>query len=252
MIIEKDFSDNEILEIHDLYKQIVEAHDHCDGTGLSYMENCVFDCMCESIFKYCKELLYSNIPRGYWEVNVKDLSSCLNKEDYTEFQNIMFTESAIFGGVPGSGKTAFLSVIGKLGIFEKKSICYITSENLIKILKKDNILVDRIYGAEIILFDGLEKYIRTTWADGQVEYLLRNLKDSGKILYITTSSSKDELLTSVSSGIYEFIDCQILNKFGIGYKKDKKSLRVSNYFEKGFAKEAVDHFREVLEAVKVG
>jgi hypothetical protein len=252
MIIEKDFSDNEIFEISELYTRLVKAHDLCSGTGLSYTkENRVENCICESVFNFCKELIYANIPKGYWGVCIKDLENYfIVSSEYKTFKNICFEESALFGGISGSGKTSFLSLLGKLAIFDRKSAFYTTSENLLKILKNDEILVDRIYGAEIILLDSLEKYIKSSWASGQIEYLLRNLKDRGKVIYIATSVFKNELENLVGSGIAEFINCQMNYTFSIDFNKKRKSLKVVNFFEKSFAKEASDNFQEVLEVVE--
>lgn len=251
MITEKDFSDNELSEISKLYEQIVKQHDLCGGSGLSLVSGKeVSDCQCEAVFKYMKELIFSNLPKGYYGAQTEDLSNYFdNAKELKKFKDALFCDSGILVGLPGEGKTALLATIGKLAILERRFVVYITPENLLRIVRNEDILVDRIYASEIVLFDSLEKYHRSAWADGQLEFILRNLSDKGKVIYITVSDSIKELEGSISSGLLDFIKCQIHNKFLIGYKKKKSSLKTDNYFEKGFVKEATENFTEVLEMV---
>lgn len=248
MIIEKDFKDSEIFDIGVLHTELVKGHKDCAGSGLAFVDdNKVVDCECESVFNYLKELIYANIPKGFWGVPVN------SAYDYGFFlDNNQLPESSYhIVGVPGGGKTALMSLLGKLAIFKGKSVFYITAENILRLSRSDDSLVDRMCGASIILIDALDKYNRSNWADGQIEYVLRNLADKGKIIYVATSALDEELKSEVGKGIYEFLGIHLSLQVGIEYTKKLKSLRVVDYFDKSFVKEAVENFQNVLESTEV-
>lgn len=252
MITEKDYSDNELSEISKFYDRIVKAHKQCDGSGMSFVnDDAVSDCICVSVFKYIKELIFANIPRKFWGVPYGSLADYFeDNESFKQLRKKLFYESGFFIGLPGDGKTALLSLIGKLAIVEGRFVFYITPENLLRFIRSEDILVDRIYASEIILLDGIEKYNRSAWSDGQIEFILRNLSDKGKIIYITSASgTKDELKENIPVGLFEFINYQIGDESFIDYKKKKKSLLINDFFEKKFANEAIENFTEILEAI---
>ncbi len=243
MINERDYIDSEILEIGELHAELVERHKLCEGTGMSLEEKGVSDCVCELVFKYLKELIYSNIPRGYWGISVKDFSDYFGKgNEAREFKSVQFTESISVMGFQGAGKTAFLSLLGKLAIQEGKSVFYITPENLLKIIRDEEILVERLKGSEIVLMDSVNRYNRSKWADGQVEYFLRSLNDAGKIICLTESEKGDQ-----SEGIVSFLQSHIRNNFIISFNGKKKGLKITDYFNKELVVEAEIGFEEVLE-----
>jgi hypothetical protein len=244
LISEKEYIDSEISEIAELHTQLVLDHKLCEGTGMSLEGNGVTDCVCVLIFKYLKELIYSNIPGGYWGISADSMLFYFDKvTEMKKFHNIQFKESCSIGSLQGDGKTAFLSMLGKQAIQKKHSVFFTTPEKILRIIRDEDILVERLQGSEIILVDNIERYNRSKWADGQIEYFLRNLKDKGKILYLSLS----DIEIGLPDGLLSFLKNQIYNNFVISFKGKKKDLKVLDYFDKKFVAEIGPRFKEILE-----
>lgn len=211
LIMERDFSDAEITECKMLRNTIVSSHEFCDGVGmvLHESEEGVEDCDCEAVYKYVKSLVYARLPKRYWTVayNSKkyllDTDADLKLFDKMLKENLIGCSSVIFGE-PGTGKTALLSLIGKIAIWLKKLVFYLTAEDLLDYVRKDiehKVFVDRMAGADIILLDDVTKFNKSEWAIGQIEYNLRKFYDNGANLIVTSTLPIEAIEETYSKGL---------------------------------------------------
>ena len=63
------YTQEEFKSLRLLREELIQKHKKCKGFG--YTKN--GDCSCLKIFRYIKRLIFSNIPREYWALTLKDL-----------------------------------------------------------------------------------------------------------------------------------------------------------------------------------
>lgn len=253
LIVEKDFSEMEITECKLLYDSLVKSHEICNGTGLSHIGNGIADCDCEAVFKYLKSMIYSRLPRRFWAVDYDSRKDLF--EDAKDISSIekMFNEGKIKDsffvmGDAGRGKTAAMVLIGKIAIWNKLNVFYLTSEDLLDFIRKDSenkIYLDRLSGADIILFDNLTGYHKSEWATGQIEFNLRKFHDNGANIIISSPTVIEDLIDVLSMSLVNFLSR--INKIIVVDYKGKGELRLNQFLEKPILLEARKYFRESLE-----
>ncbi len=250
LIIEKDFSEVEVAECAVLYESIVKTHDKCAGSGMVKEGEGVADCDCEAIFKYVRSLIYSRLPRRFWGVPFASASKLFDQDkEQAKFDSLvtLFNRSCILMGLPGSGKTSALTLVGKAALWAGVNVLYLTADDLLGFVRKDSehkIYLDRLAGSDIVLFDNLTRYNKSEWANGQIELNLRKIHDGGASLVIASAMTLDELRDSLSENLAVFLE-KFDNRIIVNYT-GKGDIKLNQYFEKPIIDEARKHYKESL------
>lgn len=251
LIVEKEYSTHEILMCQQLFNQIVVQHRDCDGTGLQVVKDKISDCTCKSTYDYLLELIYARLPRGFWNVSLKQIKNLLHK-DHIDFAAKLTTDFKLFSGVvmgnPLTGKTSFLTIVGKLAILNKRNVMYITPEDIIQGSKQDadKIFLNRLIGMDLVLLDGIENF--NLQYDNQVllvESTLKKLTDRGVQVIVTTGLLPDQIKSKLPEGLETFLK-KLSNIFVTDLRKNHyENLYVEDYLDSELSKESQKYFSQV-------
>ena len=252
-IIEKFFSESEVTECRHLYNKLVQTHELCQGSGMLLEGDQIRDCECEAVFKYVKQLIYSQIPRRYWFANFKKIDALLvtNEErklikDMIKKQKV--SQSMLICGKSVSGKTSLLSIIGKIGIWFNQIVVYTTVEDFLDMLRKDSpehkLYLDRIMGAQILLIDNTTLFKSTEWAQNQLEHYLKKFYDNGMQLIFALDKPSDQLESIFSDGLFQFIN-KIATVLVASYE-GRQDLEIQDYMSSPLMDEAKKYFSAIL------
>lgn len=186
----------------------------CQGKG-SYIEKDYFyDCSCVEEFKRRLKFLQSNIPKKYWEFDLRNLTKEFCDENKTSLEILKKYSSKIkemtkegvglyIQGASGLAKTALSYYVLKEGL-KKDLVCYsISMSQLTKILfdisitenkEKINFLKNSI---DLLIIEEIEKDYNidkpNSYLGSLVNDFFRALYDNKKSLIITSNVAKKDL-----------------------------------------------------------
>jgi len=248
LIVEKEYSTYEIVVCQSLYNQIVSQHSECTGTGLKVIGDNISDCICKSTYDYLLELTYARLPRGFWNVSLKQVKNLLHK-DHADFGQSLLKDfkpfSGLLVGAALSGKTSLLTIIGKLAILNKRNVMYITPDDIIQGSKQDSdkLLMNRLIGMELVLVDCIEGF--NLQYENQVlvvENTLRKLTDRGVQVVVTTGMMPNQFKGKLSEGLDNFLK-KLSNVLITDLKSTHyENLFVENYLDSELSKESAKYF----------
>jgi DNA replication protein DnaC len=196
----KEFTETQLKELIELKEKTVNSCNVCEGTG--YKGSADEPCDCMIYFKYIKELVYSNIPKDYWnftfeELLIKKTSKNMMK-DY--FKYIKTAKEKGLGliltsGNRGVGKTSVMATLGKRIIQKGYEPYYVICQNIIDdTFSKEKKIIERMKNADFILIDEIDKVAKR--AESTIpkilENYLRSLLPNGKCVVLAANLSDEE------------------------------------------------------------
>lgn len=200
----------------------------CNGTCTVKKHNDFYDCDCLKRFIWVKELVFSNIPKKYWNLELEKLNID-NKHigfisNYiSKLENaIEYGLSIFFHGTNGTGKTSLMCELGKLFIINQLSTFYITVDQFINMSFLDDsetkILNERILNSDTLIIDEFEKAYKkngNTYLDNKLEKLIRHFNHENRILIIGSNIDKDEIKKQYNESIISLLqEIKFLNISG--------------------------------------
>lgn len=238
----REFTKSEIKTIGELFQNTVKTHNECEGNGavMSDDETGAVSCDCTYSFNYLRDLIYARIPRKFWELElVKDFSK------YLDGNLSLLTSGGSIHGMPGIGKTRFLSFLGKFFIKEKKRVTYFSMFDIESIVKNEEsedsvILMERLMNSNVLLLDEIENFEfgKDFWVSKKVKRILNKFSDSGNSIYFTTSFPNISEISEINSGLGRLCE-KIANDNNVIVIKYKIEFSPNqNYLKKSFVKEA--------------
>lgn len=196
-------SDNKLNELLKIKQKYLSDCKLCNHTGVvtNIKENDKTwingnECNCIKEFKRIKNLYLSNIPRAYWNKQLKDIISkdirhkitrYIDRIDYAIDNNL----SLLLCGKNSGGKTLILSIILKTLIANYNRSCkYYMFEDILNFKEIDNGELD---DTKIITIDDVGNEHRKEGSDYAVKTLVNTIKNRIKMNKLTLLASKYDL-----------------------------------------------------------
>lgn len=186
----------------------------CQGTGTLLKDDTFYDCVCVEEFKKKLKFLQANIPKKYWEFDLRNLTKEFCDDNriplnilkkYTSKIKEMSEEGVglYIQGASGLAKTALSYYVLKEGL-KKDLVCYsISMSHLTKILfdisiNENKERIDFLKNSvELLLIDEIEKDYNldkpTSYLGALVNDFFRGVYDNKKALIITSNLPKKDL-----------------------------------------------------------
>lgn len=239
----KEYTKSEIVVIADLYQKIVKVHKDCDGDGAMLNDDdLAVDCDCVVAHRFIRELIFSRLPRRFWEVPLDIPFNKLLDDNLS-----LLGSGGAIHGMPSSGKTRFLTYLGKYFLTTNKSVVYFKMSDLENFVKNENdsdsiIYLERLYGSEIVLLDEVEnfEYGKDFWVSKKIERVLDKVHDAGNSIYFTSSLPNIQEIVDMNPGLGKL--CMKVSNDGsnTAIVSNKKLILQweGNFLKKSFIKEA--------------
>jgi hypothetical protein len=237
----KEFTKSEIELISNLYDKIVKRHDVCDGTGAVINESgSAEDCFCVVVHRYIRELIFANIPRKFWEVPVT-----VPMINFLEVDLSLLNDGGSIHGLPGSGKTMFLSYLAKTFLQDKARVSFFKMSDLENFIKHESdvdsiIYFDRLLSSDVLLLDDIEdfEFGKDFWISKKIERVLSKMVDSGKSIYFSTSQPNINEIKKFNISLGQLCEKIAGDNNAIINSKNNIVLNRKDYLAKTFVKEA--------------
>ncbi len=225
------------------------CNNECQGTGLLLKEGVFYDCRCVEEFKRRLKFLQANIPKKYWEFDLRNLTKEFCDENKLALNILKKYASKIkemtlegvglyIQGSHGLAKTALGYYLLKEGL-KKDLTCYsISMSHLTKILfdisidenkEKINFLKNKV---DLLLIDEIEKDYNvdkpTSYLGSLVNDFFRSIYDNKKSLIITSNLPKKDLeskkihASNVVDRFEELVDVILVGK---SFRKQNTNLK---------------------------
>jgi len=252
-----NFSEVEIRFLKKIKSEIVSIHKKCNGLGYLYEKKIVTPCICTKILKYISNLVYSNIPSDYWQLEFDELKVETKGAVLNFYTNI---DNGINNGIglllhsqkKGIGKTSIACEIAKKAIIKRYGVYYqLMSVITDSIFKEKTEVLNKIQESDLIVIDEIDRLMikENSPLTKLVDNFLRGLLPKGKSVILCSNSSLDELdkIFEISSLIKRYlipveikgVDCSVeKNKNLIDKLKDKY-----NYTHKNILNKAEEYYK---------
>jgi DNA replication protein DnaC len=198
-----EMTEKELQAVLIIKKKIVLTHEKCKGVGYLKEEGKVVPCICMQILKYIKNLICSNIPKDYWQLEFGKLKVDINdtkkiKSYYDNIDNAIQNGLGLFisGEQRGIGKTSMACCIAKRAIIKRYNVYFDLMANIINnTFSDEKKIIQRLKDSDLIVIDELDKMMMRDNSPliKQIENQLRELLPNGKSVIICTNSSLEEL-----------------------------------------------------------
>lgn len=192
---ERVYSEKQMNELIELKKAVFKESKYDDEQTIT-------------IFKWIKELFYSNLPKAYWKLSLEKLQvDVLIKKVVTEYvENIDNAAKEglgiMFLGDVGIGKTAMMCEIGKEAIRKGYSVIYTTletyidSERLKETDREMELLNWKVWNSDFVLLDEIDKpYIKqgSMWVQTRFIDFIKGVTPYYKVLITAMNASERKL-----------------------------------------------------------
>jgi hypothetical protein len=221
----------------------------CQGKGALLKDNIFINCICVEEFEKQLRLIQSNIPKKYWDFDLRNLTKDYSKSNelplkiikgYTDKIKDMINKGVglYIQGAHGLAKTALSYYILKEGI-KQEIVCYsISMSQLTKLLydirlEENKNRIDWIKNdVELLVIEEIEKDYNvdqsTTFLGSLVNDFFRSLYDNKKALIINSNLTKKALRDSkihaanVIDRFEELVDVILI---GNSFRKQDENLK---------------------------
>jgi len=229
--MDRQYTKAQLEELKGMKAAIMHPCKECGGLGyLDDDDQTVCDCL--KLFRYLKELYYSNIPSEYWTLTLESLK--IDGDYKGEIKDyITHLDTAcrkglglMFSGPQrGIGKTSSMCMIGKEAVIRGYQPFYVIAQNIIddKFSKEKQIL-ERIAHCDILLIDELDKIVMANESNipKQLENLLRGILPNKKSIIIATNFTPEEIEETFKIGSLLDRYIKIIDMEGQDYSKKLK------------------------------
>lgn len=205
--------------INQVKEEIVFSHEACGGRGYHSLDDDTSKisrrgrpCGCMTVFKYVKELIKSNIPQDYWELDFDSLDlDKLNKTVIGAYMGNLKKAKQnglglVFFGQNGTGKTSSMIEIAKEGIVQLYKIQYFTLSSYVDaVLSKDAKRVEWYESGDFLLIDELDKKAGTPAIYKLIDEFFRRMFNLNKSLIFATNWDADEMKEHLGESTYSLL-----------------------------------------------
>jgi hypothetical protein len=172
-ITEPDYTEDELMLLASLRRDLVDGHGPCGGEGVIYSGGDVRDCTCRSAYNACRRLVAARVPGRLMLASITGVDGVHALEETTV---LLMMPS-------GSGRTAALVGLCRRSLEAGVASCYVRAAEL---LTPDQNLSDRLRASSLVLVDDLDRTDRRA----TVIDVLRVIRDAGTRI-IAVSSEHD-------------------------------------------------------------
>jgi len=215
----------------------IACKNSCNKTGVILSENVFLDCSCQKEFQNKVKLLIANIPKKYWDFDLRYLTEEFVKENKNSLLIIQqFRDKIDVAVKDGIG----LYVQGDVGLAKSALSSY-----LLKYAIRKDVVAYSVRMSQLtkLIFDSLkepESKMQMEWIKKEVQLLLID------------EIEKDYKLNDLS----QFAAIQANDFFGMLYEKKKSLIVTSNVSKEGLRQShpanIVDRLEELIDVVFTG
>jgi DNA replication protein DnaC len=247
----RKYSSEDIKELERIKKSIMTDHS-CGGVGYIEQEGENVPCNCMKLFKYVKELYYSQIPQDYWFLTLDKLKVDGDYKgevgDYLDHIDRAVKKGLgmLFSGPKrGIGKTSLMSIIGKVAIQNYYQPYYVLAQNIVDDrFTKDKQVMDRVAECDILLIDELDKISMGVESNipKHLENIFREILPNKKPVIMCTNFTEEEIEDTFT--FMSLLDryVKVINMEGQDYSKKLKK----KWEDRLHSSDEVDYRHKVL------